>query len=367
MFRVFFWVLFWGTVSFGALANFYDGRWDFHYENKTHSFNQVTSHRGSPLLSLPKVAKRFQILYELSSNKKNIVLKHKSGRIVSLNFQSSEVSGFWGKARLSRMPELINGSAYVPLDFGDRVLRPLLSGVAPKPLFSARLPFAVDVVLDAGHGGNDYGAIVREENSLYLEKDITLLLAKELKSLLEEEKIKVALIREDDVFLALPERTAFANRLNPKLFLSLHLNTSIKKNLRGFELYLLSLKSDEDKQALARIAAENMAIPEDLTGAVEKAVAELRARANFEESLSWAKTISSSLKGKIPSSSNRPIRQGPFYVLYGAAMPSVLVEFAFLNRKEDRELLKNSSRRKEILKPLAENLARKLKKGIVSQ
>lgn len=345
---------------FNSFGNFSDGTWIFHYKNESIKFSQGVLHRGSPMIDLDEVANRFGLKVEVSKSKKEFIIKNKLSKIVKLSTEDTLIKGFWGDSRLSKKPEIEKNKIFVPLDFGDRVLRPLLTGESPGVLFPSRLPFAVDIVIDPGHGGNDFGAIVKEKNSLFLEKDIVLLIAKELKKYLELKNIKVALTRERDVYLALPERTNYANSLQPKLFLSLHLNYSENKKHRGYEIYVLSLKDQENKEALDEIVKENMYIPDELPDNVEKTVAELRARANLEKSLSWSKKLSFELKKSLPGSSKYPVKQGPFYVLYGTLMPSLLLELAYLSHDLDRILIQNSKKRAEFLKPIVELLTNEL-------
>src|SRR5262249_31146958 len=142
----------------------------------------------------------------------------------------------------------------------------------------------VDIILDAGHGGNDHGAESQMGDAKISEKDLTLQTALELKEALIKQNLKVLLIRDDDFYLTLPERTRLANFTGGELFLSLHMNSSPQSSAHGYQLFILSLTAD-DTAARTSVARENQMIPEDLSESYQRPLADLRARANFESSL----------------------------------------------------------------------------------
>ncbi len=262
-------------------------------------------------------------------------------------------------ALLSRRPEFVGNELCVPIEFGDRVLRPLLTGKAPTtPLFPTdpRLLSSVEVILDPGHGGNDHGARVEG----VMEKDLVLAFAKDVHEALATLGIKSLLTRDEDVFVTLSERARIANQSAAKLFLSLHMNSSPQPELGGFEVYVLSLTSD-DSSGRASVAREHQIIPSDLPEGFEKAVADLRATANFETSLRWAEITRQSLQTRLRASSARNVRMGPFYVLYAAQMPALLLELGYLSNTGDREKLMLTESRKSMAQDLALKIASTLK------
>ncbi|MBI1811263.1 MAG: N-acetylmuramoyl-L-alanine amidase, partial [Nitrospirae bacterium] len=109
------------------------------------------------------------------------------------------------------------------------------------------------IVIDAGHGGHDPGAV--GPTGLY-EKDVVLDIALKLKDILSKNSnLKVFLTREKDVFIPLVERTAFANSKHADLFISIHTNASPNRNARGIETYLLNWTNDDE--AIRVAAREN--------------------------------------------------------------------------------------------------------------
>jgi N-acetylmuramoyl-L-alanine amidase len=195
------------------------------------------------------------------------------------------------------------------------------------------------IVVDPGHGGKDPGAV--GPNGV-LEKDITLAMAKLLKKQLEKDiGCEVVLTRDRDVFLPLEERTAIANKVGADLFISLHANASHHRSAYGTETYYLNLSKND--QAAAVAARENGTSLKEV-GDLEAILFDLMANAKINESGRLAaeiqKSMVSRLSRKYSNIRDLGVRQGPFYVLLGATMPSVLVEAAFIsNHREEARLV----------------------------
>lgn len=363
--KKFFWVLA-ILLSLSAQANLDGQDWIFHHGGRDYRFKWNSLSRGTPLIPLEELAKKFDLKLRYDPKSFEVLLTHPTngstvrfftydrkveGRLKS----TSTIQGF--TAQLSKSPQFEGLKLFVPLDFGDRALRPLLTGIAPTNPLTRPVSHA-DVVIDPGHGGNDYGTEAQENGVSLREKDLTLSLAWDLRRALERKKVRVALTREDDSFLTLPERTHFANRQSAHVFISLHLNSGGTKG-HGYEVYVLSL-TQSDERARTAVAAENQMIPEDLSEGVDRALAELRAEANLEQSLAWAKKISESLQETSFQPTVKPVKSGPFYVLYGAEMPALLVELAYLSNKEDRARLMSKPQRTVAVQKLADMIFQKL-------
>jgi N-acetylmuramoyl-L-alanine amidase len=184
------------------------------------------------------------------------------------------------------------------------------------------------VVIDAGHGAHDPGAVGMGKLK---EKDITLDLALRLRDILRRDGLEVVLTRDRDVYLGLAERTAIANRSHGDLFLSLHANSSRKSNLRGVETYFLNLASSQ--RAMETAALENsMAVAKmsDLEDIVQEIF-----NSKMDESSRFAGIIQDSMVENLRRSyrdvKDLGVKQAPFYVLIGAQMPSILAEVSFIN------------------------------------
>jgi len=196
------------------------------------------------------------------------------------------------------------------------------------------------IVIDSGHGGKDPGALGAKGIK---EKDIVLKIAKLLeKKFKEKTDITVILTRRKDVFIPLEERTAIANTKKADIFVSIHVNASRNKNAAGIETYYLNLASD--KGAIETAAREN-AISTKKISDLQIILNDLMLNSKIDESSRLAGTVQKYLVDHLNKegkhSKNLGVKRAPFYVLIGAAMPSILVETAFITNSEDEKKLKD--------------------------
>ncbi len=353
-------------LSLSLRANFYDGKWTYHDKDKNVVFENMPVIDDLPWLRLSDIVARFHLKIKDEGGGALKITEDKSQRQVTINTRHNEVSGFWGKISLSSIPKRVENDCLVPLDFGDRVLRPLLEGEAPKHPFPTPETVQADLIIDAGHGGNDWGTEGVYRGQKFFEKNLTLEIARELKREIEKKSYKVLLTRDDDVYLGLSERANFANRNRSNLFLSIHLNYEPQSKLKGYEIYILSLKANDLSESHKALLIENMKIPTGKSADMaQNALQELKAEIHFKESLGWARVIDGALSKSHFAADKKSIKMGPFYLLYSVEMPSVLLELAYLNNPKDIENLVNHEKRSKVLAPLIEDLAKTLKKGIV--
>ncbi|MHC1698249.1 MAG: N-acetylmuramoyl-L-alanine amidase [Geobacteraceae bacterium] len=197
------------------------------------------------------------------------------------------------------------------------------------------------IVVDPGHGGHDPGAMGADGLK---EKDIVLSIGLKLARQLKEQLgLDVVMTRSSDVFIPLEERTAIANKVNADLFLSIHANASLNKAASGIETYYLNLaKSDK----AVRVAARENNTSLEKVGLLQNILFDLMANYKINDSARLADDVQKSLHGKLERKyrgiKNLGVKQGPFYVLVGATMPSILVETAFISNEHDAELLSDS-------------------------
>jgi N-acetylmuramoyl-L-alanine amidase len=225
------------------------------------------------------------------------------------------------------------------------------SGAGPEPIQT--------IVIDPGHGGHDAGAM---GPSGLQEKELTLDIARRVAALLQEELgVRVVLTRAQDQFLGLRERTALANRERADLFLSIHVNAAPDGSATGTETYFLS---NEATDGAARRAAEyeNRLITGD-AGARGGSPDVLRsilwdlAQSDFQqESSRVAEAIQNNLDRALRRPS-RGVKQAPFYVLGGAAMPAVLVEIGFISNPQEEQRLRDDGFRDRIARALVAGVA----------
>jgi len=197
------------------------------------------------------------------------------------------------------------------------------------------------IVVDAGHGGKDPGAI--GPHKVY-EKTVTLGIAKVLAQELRKQLgVKVMLTRSDDRYLKLRERTEFANRVGADLFISLHANATSNGKAYGMETYFLNLS--KNNQAAEVAARENGTSLQEV-GNLEAILFDLMANAKINESSRLAAEVQQALVAGLKPHYSRikdlGVKQGPFHVLLGATMPSVLIESGFISNKREEKRLKSA-------------------------
>lgn len=213
------------------------------------------------------------------------------------------------------------------------------------------------VVLDAGHGGKDCGALAHDKTC---EKTLALQITKFVRDELKKEGFKkIYLTREKDVFIKLRDRTKIANDKNADIFVSIHLNSVPKakaSQLRGVETYFLSHARSERAKNVAAI--ENSDDMEDMDYFTKNTFLSLLNSKRIVESNKLAIDIQ---RGMIRGlKSHKPVdggvREGPFWVLVGAQMPSVLVEVGYISHTEELRLLKNQTYQKQAARGIAEGI-----------
>jgi N-acetylmuramoyl-L-alanine amidase len=218
------------------------------------------------------------------------------------------------------------------------------------------------VAIDPGHGGKDPGAV--SHDGRLKEKDLTLKIAKRLKTALENENppIKVVLTRSDDRHLSLDERIALANSANADLFISIHCNSAEDSSSRGIETYYLSKASS---RGAMKVAARENGIPLSKMSDVEATLVDLMVTSKKSESAKLAISVHSALSHDRKSvglpARDRGVRQAPFYVLLGAKMPAILVECAFISNKRERGRLASPAYLVSIAEKIADGAANYVK------
>ncbi|MFZ4124733.1 MAG: N-acetylmuramoyl-L-alanine amidase [Rickettsiales bacterium] len=213
---------------------------------------------------------------------------------------------------------------------------PVPPAITPKP--AAKKPL---VVIDAGHGGQDPGAIGIKRS---YEKHITLDYAKALRDvLLRSGRYRVLLTREDDRFIMLGERVNIARKAKADIFISLHADSNPRKDARGLSVYTLS-ETASDAEAAALAEQENKS---DIIGGMDlptidedvaNILIDLVQRETMTKSGVLADHVVESMHEKITLLPN-PHRYAGFRVLKAPDIPSILVEIGFLSNPQDEQLL----------------------------
>jgi len=213
------------------------------------------------------------------------------------------------------------------------------------------------VVIDAGHGGHDCGALCAGKQ----EKDLVLQITKKLKRAFQREGYKVYMTRGNDRFLKLGERTRIADKLNAKVFISIHANAIANKSrfevAEGIETYFLQKTRDERSQRIA--ARENAAVLQGTDSLSQDVIIDsvLNGPKIVESNklaLDVQKNIMREVKSRYPDAKNGGARPAPFYVLVGASRPSILVEVGYITNTKERQRLFTSDYQKRIVNGIVE-------------
>ncbi|MFZ8864527.1 MAG: N-acetylmuramoyl-L-alanine amidase family protein [Rickettsiales bacterium] len=212
------------------------------------------------------------------------------------------------------------------------------------------------IVIDAGHGGKDPGAIGYKKVQ---EKNIVLAYAKALKNKLElTKKYQVYLTRDKDVYLPLRKRIAIARKYKADMFISIHADAAHNKQASGLSVYTLSEKASTKEAALLAAKENKVDIVagldfSDLEADVSGALIDLSFRDAKNKSILFAKILNNSLKKKVEVRNNSHHSAG-FVVLKNSNMASVLIELGFItNKKDSKNLQKSDYRAKFIMGTIA--------------
>jgi len=208
------------------------------------------------------------------------------------------------------------------------------------------------IVLDAGHGGHDPGAIgVRGTR----EKDVVLNIVRDLGNLIAQKwpDVRVVYTRKDDRFIPLHERGKIANRNGGKLFVSVHCNANKKNYIKGSEVYILG--PHKSKDALEVAMFENSVITKESDYkerykgfSAEYLIMSSMAQSAFaKQSADLAVEVQNRI-GRSDSTNGRGVRQAGFMVLWTPSMPSILVEAGYLSNAEEERVLRDRQEQTKI-------------------
>ena len=202
------------------------------------------------------------------------------------------------------------------------------------------------IVIDAGHGGEDPGAV----GSKGKEKDVTLAVALELGKLISENcpDVDVFYTRKTDVFIPLYNRSKMANDKHADLFISIHCNSADNKTANGVETFVMGLHKTESSLDVARKENAAMLLEKDYkdkygdfnpNSPESYVIFSLYSNAYLESSVQLASKVQKNLL-KCTHFRDRQVQQAGFWVLHKVAMPSILVELGFIsNKSEEAQLL----------------------------
>ncbi len=256
---------------------------------------------------------------------------------------------------LSAPVKIIDSAVVVPLDFKSKIVN-RLDRKKPKGTADYSFPKFKSIVIDAGHGGKDPGAMSKNGTK---EKSIVLDIAKRLKKILMRRGLKVVMTRKTDKFISLQRRTEIASRSKADLFISVHANSNPVRGVHGLEVYslrdLLPLEQKEaQRQANQHILFKALAMKKNAPE-LEAIVSDILYSFKQAQSKILAAHVAQKTSRHIRSK-NIGAKQSRFYVLRNTLIPAILVEVGFLTNPKEEKLLRNSVHRQKIAEGLAKSI-----------
>ena len=214
------------------------------------------------------------------------------------------------------------------------------------------------IVIDAGHGGHDTGAIGGGKR----EKDLVLQISKRLEKQLKKNGYRVAMTRKKDRFLKLPQRTKIADKKNAAVFISIHANSVPKRKrnkIQGVETFFLQKTRDKRSQRIAE--RENKAVLKGTTKLSRNVIIDsVLSGPKIVESNKLAidvqRRIITNLRSRYRGVKDGGVRHAPFWVLVGASRPSILVEVGYISHPTERKRLFMPRYQELIAKGIAEGV-----------
>lgn len=217
----------------------------------------------------------------------------------------------------------------------------------------------VIVAIDAGHGGEDPGAIGKSRTR---EKDVVLAIARELKNTLDARPgMKAVLVRDGDYYVPHRDRFEFARKQRADLFVSIHADAFTRRDVSGSSVFVLSRKGASSEFARRLAASENSA---DLVGGVTlngkddmlaSVLLDLSQSATMQASRAVADSVFSALRG-VGKTHRNQVEYANFMVLKSPDVPSILVETAFISNPSEEQRLKDPSWQRKVARVIGDGV-----------
>ena len=258
------------------------------------------------------------------------------------------------------LPALSAPSKPTPSDLFSSLLSTIKSSKKESSGLKLRPKKRYTIVVDAGHGGKDSGAL--DNSKRYMEKRVVLSIAKKVRHHLKRLGFKVYMTRSNDRYKTLGYRTRYANRKHADAFVSIHANAVAGKRravAHGIETYFLQVtRSARAKRVAAR---ENSVVLQKKDRLSQNVILNLMTGPKIVMSNKMAidihKNILKNLNTEYYDIKDNGVRPAPFWVLVGAQMPSVLVETGYITHPLEKQRLYNSEYQDFIAKGIAEGIS----------
>ena len=321
-----------------------------------HAALPVYNLNGASYVPLVPLCDTYGINWEYDTFTRTVVLTKDLHRF-NLTIGEKMILADGRPENLTHPVEMYQGTVVVPIKLQERLVTLFAKAMPqPAPLQEVCLLRIRKVVIDAGHGGNDPGAIGKTGVQ---EKNVNLDIAKRLGKLLSDAGFQVVFTRSRDNFIPLEQRVGIANSSGADLFLSIHSNANRVKGLNGFEVYYVSPALNDCRRALLAAKESRPALN---TGTVAGDNLNLRATlwnliytACRAESMELARSLCRSIDRDLDTRV-LGVKGANYYVLKGARMPAVLIEIGFLSNTREEKLLKNDFYRQQIAEAIADGI-----------
>jgi len=258
------------------------------------------------------------------------------------------------RVTLSTPVRVVRSAVIVPSDFRSKVISRLRQRAIEQKRYG--ITRVRSIIIDAGHGGKDPGAIGR--SGVY-EKKIVLDISIRIKKILQDRGIEVQMTRERDEFISLQKRTEIASRSKADLFVSVHANSSPVRSVHGLEVYTSKYLGFKDRNAQQRKTNQRLMFNQLSMKRGAADVANIVSDMLYTHKQAEAKTLAKQLAKKTAKrikTKNRGEKESRFYVVKNTLIPAILVEVGFLSNPKESKLLQTSTYRQRVARGIAESI-----------
>lgn len=305
---------------------------------------------------LSEICRHFKIDWNYDSFGRQVSLK-KADTEVKLLIDSSMALINGSPLDIREAVLVHNGLTVIPAKLKELVIDRFYRQVIPEAgrVYTSR--YSIEkVIVDAGHGGHDPGAIGRTG---LREKDVNLDIARRLAHLLEAKGIDAVMTRSVDKFITLKERANIANRAKADFFISIHSNSARSARLNGFEVYYITDKVNDYSRALDTARNADLHIE---PSSFYNTSLDLKATL-WDIIYTQSRSKSIILAQSIAQAASRNmglrilgVKGAPFYVLKGTHIPAVLVEVGFISHPSEERYLRGGFYRQQLAEAIAEGI-----------
>lgn len=269
---------------------------------------------------------------------------------------------------LKHRVDTYNGTIVVPKGFTEQVMDAVFVNHEVMP--DRTVSYVRDIktiVVDAGHGGYDPGAIGKTGLK---EKNINLDVANRLAKILGDEGFKVIMTRSSDYFVSLEKRVEISNSAKADLFISIHANANTMREMNGFEVYHVSTEISDLRRA--KLSADNSVLDLDrtsygqLTLNLKTILWDMIYTSSRAESVGLAQSICRAVNNDL-CVKVIGVKEAAFQVLKGAHMPAVLVEIGYVSNAKEEHKLKNTYYRQQITGAIARGIKNYAHSGVLAE